>query len=161
MRVRELGNINSKSTLDKIAEKNTRMARLRSGSRTKDDHRAPWDPHHRQCIQDTMATMKQENQAKQLQISKISTENSQLKKRIIDLKLEIQKVKEKQYKKAQVDKLKQNLDKTERDLYIITIKHSKQDVELQRLKDENQTFQTELKQLNDTLKITRDHRNEF
>lgn len=71
VQVRELGQINSKSTLDKTAEKNAKVARLRSGSRTKDDSRAPWDPHHRQCMQDTMATLKQENQARQLQISKI------------------------------------------------------------------------------------------
>ena len=46
--VRQLGPVNSKSTLDKAAEKSTRMARLRSSSRTKDppDSRAPWDPHH-------------------------------------------------------------------------------------------------------------------
>lgn len=89
VKVREIGPVNSKSTLDKEAARNAKVVRLRSGSRTKDDNRAPWDPHHRQCMQDTMATLKQDNQAKQLQVSKLSTENSQLKKRIIDLKLEM------------------------------------------------------------------------
>lgn len=106
------------------------MLRLRSGSRSKgsvqiDDSRAPWDPHHKQCVQDTMITLRQENQTKQIQISKLSQERDQLKKRIIDLKAEILKIKEKQFKKAQVEKMKQDLESRERELYIVQIKHSK------------------------------------
>ena len=33
--------------------------------------------------------------------------------------------------------MRQNLDKSERELYIIQVKHSKQHVELQRLRDDN------------------------
>jgi len=54
--VREIQPINSKQGLDKTAENNAKMNRLRSASRTKatvenhhNDHRAPWDPHHKQC----------------------------------------------------------------------------------------------------------------
>ena len=47
-----------------------------------------------------MSTLRQENQQKQIQISKLSQERDQLKKRVIDLKAEILKVKEKQFKKA-------------------------------------------------------------
>jgi len=42
-----------------------------------------------------------------------------LKKRIIDLKAEILKIKEKQFKKAQVEKMRLDLDTRERELYII------------------------------------------
>jgi len=55
-------------------------------------------------------------------ISKLSTENSQLKKRILELKTDILRVREKQFKKAQVEKLQQNLETRERELYIVTIK---------------------------------------
>ena len=50
VKVREIGPVNLKSGLDKTAEKNARMLRMRSGSRTKDDSRAPWDIHHKQCV---------------------------------------------------------------------------------------------------------------
>ena len=64
MKVREILPINSKSNLDKAADKSAKLLRLRSGSRTKDlttDSRAPWDPHHKQCVQDTMQTLRQDN----------------------------------------------------------------------------------------------------
>ena len=71
---REVLPITSKSDLDQNAEKLT--ARLRSASRTstntrtaaneKEDSRAPWDPRHKYCAQDTMQTLKQDNQAKQI-----------------------------------------------------------------------------------------------
>lgn len=47
-----------------------------------------------------MSTLRQENQQKQIQISKLAQERDQLKKRVIDLKAEILKIKEKQFKKA-------------------------------------------------------------
>ena len=51
VKVREIAPINSKQGLDKnAAESKARMARMRSGSRTKDDCRAPWDPHHAHCV---------------------------------------------------------------------------------------------------------------
>ena len=49
VQVREMQPTVTKSGLDKTAEKNAKIARLRSGSRTKDDSRAPWDPHHKHC----------------------------------------------------------------------------------------------------------------
>ena len=58
-------------------------------------------------------------------ISKISTERDQLKKRIIDLKTEVQKIKEKQFKKAQVDKLTKMYEKKEHEHYVLSIKHQK------------------------------------
>ena len=64
MKVREILPINSKSNLDKAADKSAKLLRLRSGSRTKDsttDSRAPWDPPHKQCVQDTMQTLRQDN----------------------------------------------------------------------------------------------------
>lgn len=84
-----------------------------------------------------MSTLRQENQSKQIQISKLAQERDQLKKRVIDLKAEILKIKEKQFKKAQVEKMRTDLDRRERELYIIQIKHSKQDVELSRLREDN------------------------
>ena len=77
---REILPITSKSDLDHNAEKLTQ--RLRSASRTstntrtggakeKDDGRAPWDSRHKYGSEDTMQTLKQDNQAKQIQISKL------------------------------------------------------------------------------------------
>ena len=57
--------------------------------------------------------------------------------------------------------MRQNLDKSERELYIIQVKHSKQHVELQRLRDDNLKLSTEVKQLNDNLKVQIEHKNEF
>ena len=94
--VREISPINSKQSLDK----NAKMARLRSQSHSKEDCRAAWDPHHTHCTQDTMHSLRQENHVKQIQIAKLSQERDQLKKRIIELKLEIQNLKEKNLKRA-------------------------------------------------------------
>ena len=77
------------------------------------------------------------------------------------MKAEILKIKEKQFKKAQVDKMRTDLDRRERELYIIQIKHSKQDVELSRLKADNLKLSTDVKYLNDTLKVQIDHKNEY
>ena len=49
--------------------------------------------------------------------------------------------------------MRTDLDKRERELYIIQIKHSKQDVELTRLREDNMKLQTDVKYLNDTLKV--------
>ena len=49
----------------------------------------------------------------------MAQERDQLKKRVIDLKAEILKIKEKQFKKAQVEKMRQDLEKNERELYMI------------------------------------------
>ena len=61
VQVREMQPTVTKSGLDKTAEKNAKIARLRSGSRTKDDPRAPWDPHHKACAQDSVSTLRQDN----------------------------------------------------------------------------------------------------
>ena len=57
--------------------------------------------------------------------------------------------------------MRNDLEKRERELYIIQIKHSKQDVELTRLREDNMKLQTDVKYLNDTLKVQIDHKNEF
>lgn len=59
--VREIQPMNSKQGLDKMAEKTAKIARLRSGSRTKEEGRAPWDPHHKNCTQDSIASLKHDN----------------------------------------------------------------------------------------------------
>jgi len=65
VRVRELGPVNLKSGLDKTAEKNAKILRMRSASRnknhSKDDYRAPWDVHHTHSVQDSMHALRQEN----------------------------------------------------------------------------------------------------
>lgn len=57
--------------------------------------------------------------------------------------------------------MKTNLDRAERQLYIVSVKHDKQEVELVRLRDENLKLSAEVKNLNDVLKIQIDHKNEF
>jgi len=108
-----------------------------------------------------MQSLRQENQAKQVQLGKLQQERDQFKKRIIELKVEIQKQKEKNLKRVQVEKMKTNLDRAERQLYIINVKHDKQEVELARLREENLKLSADLKNLNDALKVEVDHKNEF
>lgn len=57
--------------------------------------------------------------------------------------------------------MKQNLDRAERQLYVITIKHDKQELELARLRDDNLKLSADVKYLTDNLKVTTDHKNEF
>jgi len=57
--------------------------------------------------------------------------------------------------------MKTNLDKAERQLYIVSIKHDKQEVELARLRDDNLKLSADVKTLNDHLRVQIDHKNEF
>lgn len=71
---REILPITSKSDLDQNAEKLTQRLRsvsrtsnnTRNGAKEKDDGRAPWDNRHKYGSEDTMQTLKQDNQAKQI-----------------------------------------------------------------------------------------------
>ena len=73
----------------------------------------------------------------------------------------MQKQKEKNFKRVQVEKMKENLDRAERQLYVLSIKHEKQEVELARLREENLKLSAENKQLTDALKVQTEHKNEF
>lgn len=57
--------------------------------------------------------------------------------------------------------MRENLDRSERQLYVISIKHDKQEVELVRLRDENLKLSADVKSLTDALKLQVDHKNEF
>ena len=57
--IREIPPMQSKSSLDKTAEKNAKLARIKSKeNNSKEDFRAPWDPHHTQCTQDSMQSLR-------------------------------------------------------------------------------------------------------
>ena len=84
-----------------------------------------WDKHHIKCITDNAQILKSEVQAKQLQISKLTTERDTLKRRIIELKSEVQKVKEKTFKKQHVESLRETLEKKENQLYSLQNKSQK------------------------------------
>lgn len=49
----------------------------------------------------------------------------------------MQKMRDKFLKNAQIEKVKAALEKKERELYILQVKHSKQDSDYQRFKTEN------------------------
>ena len=61
--VREMQPSNTKSGLDQNAEKNAKIARLRSGSRTKhqEDGRPVWDIHHQKVPVDSISSLKHKN----------------------------------------------------------------------------------------------------
>ena len=125
------------------------------------DHGHGWDKHHAKCITDSTQILRSEVHAKQLQISKLQTERDQLKRRVIELKAEIQKVKEKAYKKAQVESLRGTLEKKEKELYIVHSKALKQVNELECLRAENLKLSTAVVALTDGLKMQEIKTNEY
>jgi len=88
-------------------------------------------------------------------------EADQLKRRILDLKVEIQNEKQKKVKRAQFEKMTVNLDKAERQLYILSVKHERQEAELNELRQDNLRLSAQVKSLSDNLKVQIDHKNEF
>ena len=70
-----------------------------------------------------------------------------MKKRIIELKAELQRVKDKQWKKAQLNLLQETIEKKERELFLSNTKFVNFELENERVKNENARLLTENKQL--------------
>ena len=62
-------------------------------------------------------------------------------------------MKEKTFKKAQIESMQSSLEKMEKELYIVHNKSQKQSIELERLRDENIKLSTEVITLSDNVKM--------
>ena len=122
------------------------MARVRSGSRSPKYgskngsfiDKPVWDKHHANCThQDNTKLLNQEVHARMLQNVKLKDDRDKLKKKIIDLRQELLKVKEKFWRKQQVEELREKVKKYEQLIQQQNFKHTNINFEVAALKEEN------------------------
>jgi hypothetical protein len=75
------------------------LNRSGNGSLTRDPNKPHWDKHHINCVQENDQLLKAEMHARMLQNVKLKEDRDLLKRKIIELRSELVKVKEKTWKK--------------------------------------------------------------
>ena len=85
--------------------------RTRSNNGSFNCDKPHWDKHHANCVQDNSQMLKAEMHARMLQNVKLKEERDLLKRKIIELRSEMLKVKEKTWKKQHIEELREKVKK--------------------------------------------------